>query len=807
MGKIKATPQVGQDGQPSKTVLLEITYGGTESPFGGIDSSASPAYIDPKCFASSDGFIVVDNKLCVASWQEALIPVLWLGTPGISLIKIGSFYNSLYGQLNYALGYIATPFGATGVTATGVAYSFYLTSWLASAPNAPNNDILTLTLFDGASIIEQASLTLDCIASGASNSTSAATGGILNIVGVSGSGQIVSYTFTGGTGYAIGDYVQVIQVTTVVGGPAIVANSAVIEITGVGGGGAITTSTLTNSGMGYKVAQAYPNNILSADLELVINGPAGGPTTYTISALSTSYNRQSLVAAMVTAINAGPDPNVTASSSIDGYSIILTALAGGVAGNSVTVQDTSTGSSAPFAPPFYFSCRVARNLEGGQISESSAAPRSFIMPVSAAEVGGTVYFANLGPMILKFSGPGLFTTSSLYNGFGFLRKFAGSLIGLRQQNQLGVFTQNQDMIFGWSAAEDLDEWSPLTVAGLVTGAGFAQLADIGDYLTGLVVSNNTAFIIRSQGLSYATALGSGTDPFSFAHIGLGDQGEGCQNSSLVCQYDQTGAYVGNSDIFQISGSISSIGAKIKALLFSVLSNTLAKYTGSSTCAIYLCGDTFPVVLFVFENSIFLYNTSNQTWSLFTYTGVLNAGTFCVDFLMFPSTTSTNAIFTPVIAFDTSTGLEFIAMYEGVGGLITVSNEAQVTFPQEELVLGRDVTIDSFYVSLFAEINSPLVINFNIIGVVKNSDGVWIPTTQPFASVTLEPADFPSIGDIPSELQIFPSIFPGNSPTGVFTSHSPQLQIVIPNTTDEYSHLVRFTKIMMLASFDPDQRPQ
>ena len=115
------------------------------------------------------------------------------------------------------------------------------------------------------------------------------------------------------------------------------------------------------------------------------------------------------------------------------------------------------------------------------------------------------------------------------------------------------------MIFAWSATDDLDTWAPLGLDGNVTGAGFAQLADIGDYLTGLIVTNATAFIIRSQGLSYATATGNATSPFNFSHIGLGDEGEGSQITALLAQYDQTGLYVGNSDVYQVANGIYSRG--------------------------------------------------------------------------------------------------------------------------------------------------------------------------------------------------------------------------------------------------------
>ena len=79
MGTIKTSQQ------KSGSYLLEITYGGVDAPFGGIDTSKPPAYIDPRCFVDSDGFLIADNKICVASFQAINMPTLWSGTQGITL--------------------------------------------------------------------------------------------------------------------------------------------------------------------------------------------------------------------------------------------------------------------------------------------------------------------------------------------------------------------------------------------------------------------------------------------------------------------------------------------------------------------------------------------------------------------------------------------------------------------------------------------------------------------------------------------------------------------------------------------------
>jgi hypothetical protein len=813
MGLIKQTEQ------DNGNVLLEIIYGGREAPFGGVDSSAPPAYIDPRCFAAADGFLVIDNKLVVAQLAPIVTPTLWSSVANVRLLKFGTFYNSLTGQLNYAFG---VTINAIVGPPSGVAYKFYLTAWNPANPAVNWTDILPISLFDAVAVEEQASITLDSIATNVASTNVVGSGGTFNITSVNSTGGITGITVAGGSSYSVG---MVLPVTS--GG---IGNSGYVKVTGVTAG-ALNTAVVIAPGTQYSTGAGNFTGTAEvySSCSLVINGPAGGPFTYTIQSWASGYTRQQLVASMVAQINGTPDPNVVASASVDGYSIILTALTAGVAGNTITVQDTSANSTATLAPPFYFSNRVARNLEGGQLTQSAQAPRVFNGSISTVDVGGTTYFANLGPMILKYSGPGYFTTSSLYNGMAVLRKFAGSLIGLRQINQLGVFTENQDMIFAWTAAEDLDEWSPVKSNGDVTGAGFAELADIGDYLSGLVVSGATAFIIRSQGLSYATATGSGSLPFDFNHIGLGDQGEGAQIQQLVAQYDQTGCFVGNTDVFQISGQVSSIGAKIKAALFASLTSnqSIVAVLDANICVIFLGGDQFPLLIFstgaaaspANSYALFLYNANNSTWTVLTFPAVLAAEPVrAIDLGTLYSINDFSGsdeynISVPALAVRTNLITlppAFYALIEGVPNNSAISNPAYITFPQEEVSHGRDITIDALYLSLWANVSAPTLIGlvFNGFQVSAASTpgepDILTPMTVPYATLFLQPTDFNTLEGDPLELQFFSSNLALGA--GAATMRSPQLTLQVYSIATADTAQIRISKVSIFGSYDPAQRP-
>lgn len=814
MGLIKQTEQ------DNGNVLLEIIYGGREAPFGGVDTSAPPAYIDPRCFAAVDGFLVVDNKLVVAQLAPIVTPTLWNSVANVRLLKFGTFYNSLTGQLNYALGvYINAVVGPP----SGVAYTFYLTAWNPANPATNWTDVLPISLFDAVATVEYASITLDSIATNVASTNTVGTGGSYNITSVNPSGGgITGITVSGGTGYTVG---MILPVTS--GG---IGNSGYVKVTAVTGGALNTVSIVapgaqysTGAGNFTGTAEVY------SECTLVINGPVGGPVTYNVPSWASGYTRQQIVATMVAQINNTPDLNIVASASIDGFSIILTALVAGSNGNTITVQDTSANATATLAPPFYFSCRQVRNLQGGQLTESAQAPRVFGGPISTAEVGGTTYFANLGPMILKYSGPGFFTTSSLYNGFQVLRKFAGSLIGLRQTNQLGVYTANEDMIFAWTSGEDLDEWAPVEANGDVTGAGFEELADIGDYLSGLIVSGGTAFIIRSQGLSYATATGNESLPFDVNHIGLGDQGEGAQVQQLIAQYDQTGCFVGNTDVFQISGQVTSIGAKIKAALFAALTSnqTIVAVLDANICVVFLGGDQFPLLIFSagaaatpYESYVlFLYNANNSTWTALTFPELIanepvraiELGTLYSinDF----SDSGEYNISVPALALRTNNITfppVFYALTEGVPNVNSISNPTFVTFPVEEIAHGRDVTIDALYLSLWANVSAGTLVELSFSGfqvstaATPGEPDILIPVTVPYATMFLEPAQFNSMEGNPIELQFFASNLTLGA--GAATMRSPQLTIAIPSIATSQTAQIRFSKISIFGSYDPAQRP-
>jgi hypothetical protein len=979
MGAIKTTEL------SNGNIGLEITYGGKEAPFGGVDTSAPPAYIDPTCFTQCDGFIVVDNKLVAASLNPVAVPTLWGGSAGVILIGFGNFYNTTYGTLNYALGYGTTSIPAAGNSPSGVTYTFYMTSWNPENITQFWNDTLTNTLYNSVGTGTFATLTMNLDASSSGTAGSGASINITAITSVSGPARVGDFNFilpgivsgvsinAGGINYVVGETFWLVQgsnataqvtVSSVsagsgaITGLAIVSNSfnttyidgtnhaavlstagwgysvatatlvttsasnvvlniagpfgtntytvitngssnvtpaytgsgAAFSVTGVYQGGTFinlitqepriafsdvaianisletaseTAGTNYNVGEVYMLASAHTTttglgwafddvNTFAKDssgnstvwVEITAVGAGGSITGVQLvsTGLETSNLSVPLIAifylagiigpapintvattplivldAMASAINSGgadsasgsADQNVTAAVNVSASSLTLTSIKSGSTGNTITAWDTSviTGGSPSY---YYFSARAlppsATHLTGGSDTGGSGNQLITVLPsqASIASVGGTLYIGNVGSMIIKYGGPGSFATSTTLQGVRVLRKFAGSLIGLGKIDPPNVQDTAQDMMFLWSAANDLDTWSSLGLDGNVSGAGFTQLADIGDYLTGLIVTNATAFIIRSQGLSYATATSNATSPFNYNHIGLGDEGEGSQIASLVCQYDQTGAFAGNSDLYQISGTLSSIGQKIKALFFSALNTDTTGLLSADTCAVFV-GQNVPIIAcFQVGSTLYVYNFSNKAWTSLAFPILVRQhlivfkmvstilGVFALKNVRSSSEKYGSSLMIQAAQWQPSGSLlapVFQSLIDGVpNSTSTNSNAPTVTFPVEEVSFGRDITIDGLYISLMGNVTETTTLNFNFNGIA-------------FGSLVLAAGSLNMT--TPTEFQVFPSSV---TTSGAFTVHSPQLSVTVPQYLDAGVSQLYIVKIAEFGSFDPKQRP-
>ena len=159
-----------------------------------------------------------------------------------------------------------------------------------------------------------------------------------------------------------------------------------------------------------------------------------------------------------------------------------------------------------------------------------------------------------------------------------------------------------------------------------------------------------------------------------------------------------------------------------------------------------------------------------------------------------NTTASSNLFnqcSPVIVVESAPQVyQFYELSEGVPNALSISLPPSVTFPSEEVVFGRDITVDGIYSAISAKVSENVAVSYNLNGNV-------------FSIQSLTPTEFNSLGTLPVEMQVFSD---STTSSGAVTEHSPQLQISIATLPDTGTALVRLTKQTMFASYDSKQRP-
>ena len=685
--------------QDNNTLLLEMTYGGKEAPWGGIDTSAPPQYIAPNCFINANNFLVINERLVAVGFQTNGVSLA--GWASYVYIGSGSFFaNGQYN--NFAIGYstarVVGPPAYTQIT-------YYIWVWAAGTVGAIP---LTATL------------------------------------------PVIQYDLTT---------------------PAVTA-TGIIDVYGTGAT-TIGTVSATIGGVGPVTVAVNPGDKpfnVAANLEAAINIFGGGmPVTASI------------------------DP-------VNNYQIILTANNPGAAGNAITLATSQTGANG--IGLYLYNPTLTGGVDATDVPFGQP-----INPLSWVAVGETLYLGGNGTMILQYfeeNGIINFSVLTQYLGAINLAKFSGQLIAAGIVPGPGTVIQSPEMVIAWSAPEgQYGIWNPTDTSGNVTGAGFNEESDISDYITGMFITPGSAAILRTQGIDYLTATQNGTVPFDFQHISNSKFGEGCQDSRLVTQYDQTGVFVGNSDVYLYEGSLSPIGAKIKNLLIAASQNSAIINRDSTSGIFNAYGEQNVFIFFVVDMNIYVYCLNNKTWMQFNFTQSEVQPNFLrmdmwgqtasvVSNFQFTNTfvpTLTTQIKILLFPFTSTPAFWSLTPYVQDTGLVKAT-ASFVVFPQEEIMFGRDITVDGILASIAGTPGQ--VVNFSVSGVGMNDGAVNVLTTEFTLPATASPNQY-----VNYQISFVQE---------VTTLQNPQLRVDVPLATPGSPSQLSFAKIAWFGSFDPTQRP-
>jgi hypothetical protein len=148
-----------------------------------------------------------------------------------------------------------------------------------------------------------------------------------------------------------------------------------------------------------------------------------------------------------------------------------------------------------------------------------------------------------------------------------------------------------------------------------------------------------------------------------------------------------------------------------------------------------------------------------------------------------------------------------AIVEGIANSTSFSNPSFVTFPQEEIALGRDITVDGLFLSLWADVSEDVTVNFYItilqnVTTTPGAPAVYESVRVLYATLILTPIQFNTLDGDPIEMQLFSTAHGA----GAITGHSPQLGYEVVSLPDAGTAQLRFSKLAMFCSYDPAQRP-
>jgi hypothetical protein len=151
-------------------------------------------------------------------------------------------------------------------------------------------------------------------------------------------------------------------------------------------------------------------------------------------------------------------------------------------------------------------------------------------------------------------------------GAYFLGILASSLLLLNTIENGSNFAQR----VRWSPSGIPNIWDP----NVNIGAGFEDLLDTPDSITGCMFVGSTGLIARSNGTTEMSIGSSGINPFVFNHFWASEHGIGNIFPFSMDQYGPIGMFISQDDIYEYSlGGFKDVGGGARDAIFNDLANT------------------------------------------------------------------------------------------------------------------------------------------------------------------------------------------------------------------------------------------
>lgn len=206
-------------------------------------------------------------------------------------------------------------------------------------------------------------------------------------------------------------------------------------------------------------------------------------------------------------------------------------------------------------------------------------------------------------------------TNGISAGAFFLGELGSSLLMLNTvegpTNTLGV--QNFAQRVRWCPSGIPNIWDP----NVNIGAGFEDLLDTPDSITGYFSIGTTGFIFRVNGITEISLNNSGTAPFNFNHLWASDHGIGNVYPFSIASYGPIGIFISLEEIYLVSlGGFEVIGKEARDAIMLDLANAIGSPI-ATIFPIYKQGYVYPqYVLSIPQptgNKSWRYSVEDKSW--------------------------------------------------------------------------------------------------------------------------------------------------------------------------------------------------
>lgn len=306
----------------------------------------------------------------------------------------------------------------------------------------------------------------------------------------------------------------------------------------------------------------------------------------------------------------------------------------------------------------------------------------------------------------------IMTLLTNFLGCSFLREMSGRLVAMNVWQVVSTVPTNYPYQIAWSAdSQQYGVWNVLDISGNPTGAGFNNLPDVEDVITGATFVGPTAYIYRQQGITEMTETNSGIQPFVWNHLWASEKGIGTTYANSLSQYGSESAFVSDSDIFSFGMSgLSSISGTAKQAIFSTLvqsSNqvlglmSVLQFDGEPEMYYILVMQNPTAVAGVFNTVFWMYSYISKEWTQTILTNTVQfvpiQDAHALSKILTDGVTNANLAsgILPVFAFQASTLAPIFYYFPDPPA--TTTTLAELVFPVELIAPYRDVTIDAIIV--------------------------------------------------------------------------------------------------------------